>query len=110
MPSDIQTAFVLGLMVSDSIHGNGTRSSGEISDAVYGLLEQIASGEITMMNTLEEFMAKAPKPPAELLEKRPDLVKAKFDQMAQMYAAQVGGVIRKQREMAATVLHVLKTA
>lgn len=66
MASNLQVAFALGVIAAEYVHGvrrKGTDLS--TTNAIFQTLEDVASGELTLLNTPEERIGNLPRPPVE---------------------------------------------
>ena len=100
----LQTAFVLGLMAAERVHGVSRRGNQILTDAVFTILRQVANGELTLLDTPEETIAGLPPPPPELAAIGSEAVRAAQEAAARQVREQTHQAMRNQRQMAAELL------
>ena len=91
MVSDIHTAFALGLAAAEHVHGVTRKRNQALTDAIFRILEQVARGELTLIDTPGETLASLPAPPPGLMAKAPETLK----EMQKRLAAEMPGLIRQ---------------
>ncbi|MBC7816905.1 MAG: hypothetical protein IAG10_08470 [Planctomycetaceae bacterium] len=107
MTTKIQVAFALGVMAAEHIHGTNRKLNQVRTDAIFRVLEQLATGELTLLDTPEETIADLPAPSPELAAKAPEAVSHFRTQMAARMPAMIRQAMRDQREVAAELLKAM---
>ncbi len=65
----IKAFFSLGLKVAEHVHGVRRDGDDPKTDAIFETLKSIASGDLSLLDTPEEMIAKLPTPPLGLKPK-----------------------------------------
>lgn len=107
MTQSLQVAFSLGLLTAEHVHGVTRKGNQVLTDKVFDILEKVASGEITLLDTPEETMAGLPAPPSELAAREPDAINNMRDQLAAEMAQLTRETMRAHREVAAELLRIM---
>lgn len=108
MISKLQVAFVLGFKTAQQVHGVSQPGKQTLTDAVFRILEQVASGQFTLIHTPEEIIADLPDPPPDLAAESPETVKKLQEDLAARMPEMIRQAMRDQREVAAELLKVMK--
>ena len=82
MNPNLQIAFILGVMIAEHAHGINRKENQNLTDEIFRILEKVAGGNLTLINTPEENIASLPGPSPELAAKAPEAVKKLLDQAA----------------------------
>ncbi len=92
---DIGTAFLLGIHVAEHVNGIAEPADhSERNEEIIGVLQQVATGDVMLYETPEEFVARFPTLSDQLQEKLRNLVKgAPFEErrVAQVIIQQILG-------------------
>ena len=107
MTAKLQVAFALGVMAAEHIHGTSRKRNQVLTDAIFRVLEQLASGELTLLDTPEETIADLPDLPPELAAKAPEAMHNFRTQMAAQMPEMIRQAMRDQREVAAELLKAM---
>ena len=107
MTMKLQVAFALGVMVSEHIHGTNRKRNQVLTDAIFKTLQQLASGELTLLDTPEETIAGLPAPPLELVAQAPQAMRKFRAEMATRMPEMIRQAMRDQREVAAELLKAM---
>ena len=107
MTMKLQVAFVLGVMAAEDIHGTNRKRNQALTDSIFRVLQQLASGELTLLDTPEETIANLPAPPPELVAKAPAAMNKFRTQLAARMPEMIRQAMRDQREVAAELLKVM---
>ncbi len=107
MNQNLQVAFTLGLMTAEHVHGVTRKGNQLLTDKVFEILEQVATGEMTLLDTPEETMAGLPAPPSELAAKESDAINNVREQLAAEMAQLTRQAMRDHREVAAELLRIM---
>lgn len=105
MDQRILVAFVLGIKLTEHLHGVNHHGNMTWSDSVYRVLGDISRNEITLTNSPEEFSTELPAPPPEIAN-RPE-VRAMVQAAADGFREQSAQIIRNEREVAGMLLRLL---
>lgn len=100
----LQVAFALGVMVAEHIHGTKRKRNQVLTDRIFKVLQQLASGELTLLDTPEETIASLPAPPLELAANAPEAMHQFRTEMAARMPEMIRQAMRDQREVAAELL------
>ena len=104
MTPKLQIAFSLGLKVAEHVHGFDRKRNQAITDAMFKVLDQVAKGEITLLDTPEETIASLPAPPDDVTAKAPDALKKLQDQLQSQMPEMTRRAMRDHREVANELL------
>lgn len=104
MTMKLQVAFALGVMVAEHIHGTKRKRNQVLTDRIFKVLQQLASGELTLLDTPEETIASLPAPPLELAANAPEAMHQFRTEMAARMPEMIRQAMRDQREVAAELL------
>lgn len=107
MTAKVQVAFALGVMVAERIHGTTRKRNQVLTDAILRVLQQLASGELTLLDTPEETIADLPAPPVELTAKAPEAMHKFRMEMASRMPEMIRQAMREQREVAGELLKAM---
>lgn len=107
MTMKLQVAFALGVMAAEHIHGTNRKHNQVLTDAIFRVLQQVASGELTLLDTPEETIADLPDPPPELAAQAPEAMHSFRMQMAAHMPEMIRHGMRDQREVAAELLKAM---
>ena len=107
MTVKLQVAFALGVMAAEHVHGTNRKHNQVLTDAILKVLQQLAIGELTLLDTPEETIADLPDPPPELAAKAPAAMNRFRAQMAARMPEMIRQAMRDQREVAAELLKVM---
>ena len=108
MVPKLQIAFALGVMAAEHVHGLNRKRNQVLTDAIFRVLEQVASGELTLLDTPGEAIAGLPAPPPELAAKAPEAIKDLQERLAAWMPEMTRQAMRDQREVAAELLQLMK--
>jgi hypothetical protein len=107
MTAKLQVAFALGVMTAEYVHGTNRKHNQVLTDAILQVLQQLAIGELTLLDTPEETIANLPKPPRELAAKAPEAMIRFRTQLATRMPEMIRQAMRDQREVAAELLKAM---
>ncbi len=107
MTMKLQVAFALGVMVAEHIHGTNRKRDQVLTDAIFKTLQQLASGELTLLDTPEETIAALPAPPLELAAQAPQAMREFRTEMVARMPEMIRQAMRDQREVAAELLKAM---
>ena len=107
MTMKLQVAFALGVMIAEHIHGTNRKRNQVLTDAIFKALQQLASGELTLLDTPEETIAALPAPPLELAAQAPQAMREFRTEMATRMPEMIRQAMRDQREVAAELLKAM---
>ncbi len=92
---DLGTAFLLGIHVAEHVNGIAEPTDhSERNEAIIGVLQQVATGDVMLYETPEEFISRFPTLSDDLHHKLRNLVKgARFEErrVAQAIVQQILG-------------------
>ena len=107
MTMKLQVAFALGVMVAEHVHGTNRKRNQVLTDAIFKALQQLASGELTLLDTPEETIASLPAPPIELAARAPQAMRQFRTEMAARMPEMIRQAMRDQRDVAAELLKAM---
>ena len=107
MTMKLQVAFALGVMVAEHVHGTNRKRNQVLTDAILKALQQLASGELTLLDTPEETIAALPAPPLELAAQAPQAMRQFRMEMAARMPEMIRQAMRDQRDVAAELLKAM---
>ncbi len=107
MTMKLQVAFALGVMIAEHIHSTNRKRNQVLTDAIFKALQQLASGELTLLDTPEETIANLPAPPLELAAQAPQAMRTFRTEMAARMPEMIRQAMRDQREVAAELLKAM---
>ena len=107
MTMKLQVAFALGVMIAEHVHGASRKRNQVLTDAILKALQQLASGELTLLDTPEETIASLPAPPLELAAQASQAMRKFRTEMAARMPEMIRRAMRDQREVAAELLKAM---
>ena len=107
MTMKLQVAFALGVMIAEHIHGTNRKRNQVLTDAIFKALQQLASGELTLLDTPEETIAGLPAPPLELAAQAPQAMRKFRTELAARMPEMIRQAMRDQREVATELLEAM---
>lgn len=108
MEDRIQLAFAVGILVAEQVHGVKREGNGP-SKAMFDLLQQVADGDVTLLDTPEELVSDKFQPPAELMEKAPAAMDKMRERFAEIIRKNYGTTIENHKIMARQILDILNS-
>lgn len=103
----LQAAFSLGFLAAEHVHGVNHDGNQDFANAVFKILEKVANGELTLLNTPEETIAGLPPPPPDLAATSPDAIKKALEQLVLQVGERTRQAMRDQREVASELLKAM---
>lgn len=107
MTAKLQVAFALGVMAAEHVHGTSRKHNQVLTNAILRVLQQLAIGELTLLDTPEETIADLPDPTPELAARAPEAMHRFRTQMAARMPEMIRQAMRDQREVAGELLKVM---
>ncbi len=107
MTMKLQVAFALSVMIAEHVHGASRKRNQVLTDAILKALQQLANGELTLLDTPEETIAVLPAPPLELAAQAPQAMRRFRTEMAARMPEMIRQAMRDQRKVAAELLKAM---
>jgi hypothetical protein len=108
MTAKLHTAFALGVRAAEHVHGVDRKRNQAATDAIFRILDKVASGELTLIDTPEETIGNLPEPPPNLAAKASGQIKKLQDQLATGMPEAIRQAMHNDREVAAELLKTMQ--
>jgi hypothetical protein len=108
MAPKLPVAFALGVMAAEHVHGISRKGNQALTDAIFKTLQQVANGDLTLVNAPEETIAGFPAPMAELAANAPEMIKQLQERLAAQVPEMTRQAMRDQRQVAAELLEAMR--
>lgn len=110
METKLSAAFSLGAHIALQVHGIERKQHAEKTEEVFARLQDVATGEVTILDSPKELLSAFPTPPADLLEKHPEYFRDLHAKYESAISANFGRAIALHRTVAAEILQEMKNA